>query len=297
MLQRWANGLFKPHRTVIEQSGAEDFFLDEIADNTDFSRSGSGTTYIMSIGSRVRLSLNDSGCISITGNIGSHCEIMVDGNGKLTIEGNIANDLKISIWNRHASVIFARRPCNNVIHAIKNPVGATIICEGIVEPVRRYVQHNLGAVEPPVLQQPAHPNPPAPAPAAADDQFSDITLKYIENYKAQHHESIANQITRLGPLTAEEEALFENFNDTAMMSYFNDIPVGYNEKYYDLSSLIKIYHSSGVDPFTREPLKLANIQPARKILNDFEQSLKKVMKKREEAKQEEDTHVVHAIKF
>lgn len=44
----------------------------------------------------------------------------------------------------------------------------------------------------------------------------------------------------------------------------------YDERYYNLSTLLELYKNSKPDPFTRNPLKLAGISPARTLLNNFD---------------------------
>ena len=292
--------LFKPSRQKIAHERAEDFNLESIANDTDFTRSGSGLTVIAgNVGHGVKLSIQDSSRVLIRGTIGSGCSILKEGGGTLTIEGTVADDLKLIVWGQ-GSVTFTRRPPQSVIGAIKNRGGvAQIICAGEVlpQPRQEYIHHNLGAavrlpVEPEqramALAQPLREQRPVPAAHHLDvavDQYSDLTRVYIETSRAHNIKTIAARINELN-LSEEEQPSFEVFQDPILMVYFNDIPVAYNEIYYNLSTLLDLYNREKPDPYTREPLKLANFQPARKLFTDLDKAINNLKLQREAAKKE-----------
>jgi hypothetical protein len=287
-------GLFGPKRTKISHEAAGNHNLETIANDTDFFRNGTGTTIVTgSVGHGVKLTILEEGNLTISGNIGSECSIYKDGSGVLIIEGTVADDLKLTIYGS-GQVRFTRRPPESVLVAIKNPGGvAQILCEGVALPRPRqdYAHHNMGAAarrqpSPPprvVYVQAAAPRHAAgPHDAmAAVDKYTDLTQSYIDATRAHQKKTIKARIEELA-LTAEEELLFKDFIDPISLDYFDDVPVQYNEKYFNLSTLLGL--NKPEDPFTREPLKLANIQPARKVFNDLDEVIKKLKEQREVAK-------------
>ena len=281
---------FGPRKPTITNKNSDDFTLATIANDTNFTRLGSGVTIITgSVGHGVKLRIEENGRLIIRGNIGSGCHIFKDGLGALTIEGIVTDDLKLTVYGQ-GPVSFTRQPPESVIAAIKNlGVVAQIHCAGSLLPApgpAGYVRHNLGMPRPeqraPLPQLLAERPAPAPRVQAVVDKYSDLTKEYIETSKAHKLKTIAARIEELA-LTDEEKPLFEPFIEPIMMVYFDDIPVMYNEKYYNLSTLLQLKK----DPHTRAPLTLANIQPARKVANDLDEAIKALQTKREEAKKAE----------
>lgn len=294
-----AHLLFGP-RLNMSHDGSDIINMPAIASRTDFTRSGSGSTVITgSVGDNVNLSVDEgSSSLIIRGNIGSFCKIIKNGNGALIIEGTVADDLKLTVYGQ-GSVTFAVRPPESVIRNIKNPGGvARITAAGSVLTIpsnRGYVHHNLGR---PAGQQTLFENhrptaiversaPATPQTVSTVDQYSEYTQAYIdtEARKAQepNYKSIADRINELN-LTEEEKPLFERFMDPITLDYFNDIPVTYNERHYDLSTVLEMYKARQRDPITRYPLRLVDIQAARTVLESLDGVIKELDKIREAAK-------------
>jgi hypothetical protein len=284
--------LFRSRRPQVSHNDAAVINLEAIANDTDFTRDGSGSTVITgSVGHGVTMSIRGNSNVTIRGAIGSGCSILKEGGGTLTIEGIVTDNLKLTVYGQ-GSVVFSRRPLESVIGAIKNRGGvAQIICAGSALPPPRqgYIRHNLGAA----AEQPAQYHPPLfrerPAPAAAPiapavDNYPDITRSYIETFRDHGVKTIAVRISELN-VTAEETPLFDEFIEkTIWNDYFTDIPVCYNETYYNLADLLKLYNENKPDPLSRAPLKLANIQPARQLLNKLDKVINELKATREAAK-------------
>lgn len=251
--------------------------LETIADNVDFTREDDGLTVInVSVGRNVKLSICDNSSLRIIGNIGRGCNIVKEGNGTLTIEGIVADDLKLVAYGQ-GSIIFTHQPSQFVISAIKNPCGTPIICAGTRLPTldHGYSHHNLGVV---AARRPEQ-HVPAPLVSAVkntEKQYSKLTEDYIESYKKQ--KTIATRIAEL-ELTEEETLLFTSFIEPIMMEYFDDTPVMYNERYFNLSTLLK----SKIDPLTGVPLVFSDIQPARTLLNNLDDVINALQIKRDAA--------------
>jgi hypothetical protein len=289
-------GFFGSKRLEISHSNA-DFLLDGIANDIDFTRKGSGMTTISgSVGHGVNLNIHESSSLLIRGNIGSGCKIFKEGSGDLTIEGTVADNLKLTVYSQ-ATVTFRHRPPDSVITAINNRGGAPIYCEGIALPLpRQEYLHNHGAAAPasvrqliPPVQRDIAALAPAPLPRqprAEVDQYSDITQEYIDAWKAHKTKTVTARIQEL-KLSEEEKQFFEDFTDPITLDYFNDIPVWYNEKYYDLSTIEREYERTKRDFYDRtKPLRLAMIQPARQLLNNLDKAIIQLTKMREAAIQE-----------
>lgn len=284
--------LFGRRKPTITHKNSDDFTLETIADGTYFTRIGDGLTIITGpVGHGVKLRIEENGHLIIRGNIGTGCHILKDGLGALIIEGTVTDDLKLTVYGR-GPVSFTRQPPESVIAAIKNLGGvAQISCAGSLLPApapEGYVRHNLGRPRPeqraPLPQLLAERPAPAPRVQAAVDQYSDLTKEYIETFKAHKTKAIATRINEL-ELTEEEEPLFERFVDHIITKdYIDDVPVMYNEHYYSLSVLLQWSEMKKEDPQTRQPFKLANIQPACKISTDLDDVIKALKVRREAAK-------------
>ncbi|WP_258957554.1 hypothetical protein [Legionella sainthelensi] len=298
-------GFRRSNRPTIAHENPEPMNLEIIPDNCDFSREGSGlTTVTGAVGQNVNLTIRGNSSLRIIGNVSSGCKILKEGNGTLTFDGVVARDLKLTLYGG-GDVTFMQQPSETVIRSIKNR-GATarIICAGTILPQssQRYLHHNLGnPVRQPthehyeqsaqVLNQLSRSQPLAPSPKSAttEDYYQPFTQNYIEHCQTSKLETIAVRINQLH-LTNEEESLFEDFKDPITLDYFEDIPVMYDERYYNLSTLLELYKNSKPDPFTRNPLKLAGISPARTLLNNFDKVVLELNKKREATRQNDPDH-------
>lgn len=299
-------GFRRSNRPTITHENPESIALEIIPDNCDFNREGSGLTIVTgAVGQNVNLTIRGNGSLKIIGNVDRGCKILKEGNGTLTFEGVVASDLKLTLYGG-GEVTFMQQPSETVISSIKNR-GATarIICAGTILPQssQRYLHHNLGnQVRQPaqehseqsarVLSQLSHGRLPVPSPKSenAEDYYQPFTQNYIEHCQTSKLETIAVRINRLN-LTPEEESLFEDFKDPITLNYFEDIPVMYDERYYNLSTLLELYKNSRPDPFTRNPLKLAGISPARTLLNNFDKAVLELNKKREAKQNVPDHHL------
>ncbi|MDR3443203.1 MAG: hypothetical protein P4L65_09310 [Legionella sp.] len=285
--------LFRSRRPQVSHNDAAVINLETIANDTDFTRDGSGSTVITgSVGHGVTMSIRGNSNVTIRGAIGSGCSILKEGSGALTIEGIVAENLKLTVYGQ-GPVVFVCRPPESVIGAIKNRGGVAQIFIGarlVLPPPRQgYIRHNLGAP----AEQPVQYHPPLfrerPAPAAAPiasavDNYPDITRTYIETFREHGVKTIAVRISELN-LTEEETPLFDEFIEkTIWNDYFTDIPICYNETYYNLADLLKLYNENKPDPLSRAPLKLANIQPARQLLNKLDKVINELKAMREAAK-------------
>lgn len=283
--------LFGSKRLKISHKHADNINLGSIDNDTDFTREGSGETLITgSVGHGVHLIVQDTSSLKIRGDIGSGCSIYKEGSGSLIIEGDVVDDLKLTVYGQ-GSVSFTRQPPESVIRAIKNRGGvARITCAGTVLPLPNhgYVHHNLARPANLLIPEQRERNHlqfverPAPLPQpinVVEDKYSEITAEHINVYKARNHKSIAVRINELN-LTPDEKPLFEKFTDPIMDDYIDDVPVMHNERYYNLSTLLRQYQINRKDPFTRHPLKLADIQPARSLLISLDESIKELEQKR-----------------
>lgn len=283
--------LFGPRKPTISHKNSDCFTLATIGNDTNFTRIGNGVTIITgSVGHGVKLRIEENGRLIIRGNIGSGCHIFKDGIGALTIEGTVADDLKLTVYGQ-GPVSFTRQPPESVIAAIKNlGVLAQIHCAGSPLPApgpAGYVRHNLGMQRAPLPQLLAERPASAPRVQTAIEQCSDLTREYIETFKAHKLKTIAARINEL-KLTEEEEPLFERFVDHIITKdYIDDVPVMYNEHYYSWPVLLQWYETKKVDPQTRKPFKLTDIQPACKISTDLDEAIRDLHEKREVAKKAE----------
>ncbi|WP_058535137.1 DUF4097 family beta strand repeat-containing protein [Legionella saoudiensis] len=279
---------FGPRRPSITHTGTDDIELDEIANDTNFIRKGSGLTTVNgTVGYNVKIDISE-GDVIIRGNIGGKCLICKDGNGALTIDGDVARDLKLTLYGQ-GTVYFTRKPHADVINSIRREsVNAQIYCAGrlLLAPNPSYVHHNMGRstetrvveVER-IVERVVVRNVPVPSPSqqAFEDKYDKDTQIYIDGQRK--YETIAARIEKLGTLSPEEERLLAVFTDPITLDYFNDVPVCYKEKYYNLSTLLQI----GMDPMSREALMLYKINPARTLVNNFEEIMDKIQINRKEA--------------
>ena len=274
--------------------------LEQIAPNTNFKPTGSGLTIVTgNVGHNVRLTISGSNSLEIGGNIGHFCKILKEGSGTLTIAGTVADDLELTIYGQ-GNVIFTQPLPATVIHLIKKRTGsAEIICAGqpLAHPNQGYRRHNLGmpSTGQPVseqrastLPQPTSNKPQVKAsPIETTDKYNPLTQDYIDYCHTRKFEIIADRIEALD-LTTEEESLFSDFVECIMMSYFNDIPVMYDEKYYNLSTLLHLYENNKPDPFSRKPIQLAGIASARIVYENLDHAIDELNKQRA-AKEEPKT--------
>jgi hypothetical protein len=308
---------FGSKKFVITHVVSETISIENIADNTYLERAGNGDTIVNSVGNNVELKVKENGTLKVLGNIGSNCKIWKEGLGELIIDGDVADDLKLTVYGQGA-VRFRQRPPESVIAEITNRTNAPIFCAGVrLESSHNntaYLHHNLGRNRSSsnnyvssrqdnfyTQTQPAHTSPqhqqqptraaPQPKPSVSEDDskadnYTELTRKYIETYKEKIKsgkiKSIADQIRELA-LTEEEEPLFEQFIEPITGGYFDDVPVQYDERYYNLSTILELYTSCKPDPFSREPLCLANIQSARMLLNALEETIAKLKADRKKA--------------
>lgn len=297
--------LLGDNRPTITHTSTDTINLQSIDNGTSLNRDGSGLTVITgNVGHDVTISIDKQGSLRIIGTIGNNCSIYKDGNGTLTIEGSVANDLSLTVYGS-GSVIFTQRPHELVIKAIKNMSSvAQISCGGVL--LQRtnagYMHHSLGATQAPphqpmplhqptIVPPPANPmqrlstEPPASSSATSNntetDQYTELTRKYIEVTRKHKRETISDRIAKL-ELTSEEEKLFEPFMAELSGDYFDDIPIMYNEKYYNLSFLLELHKRGQPDPYSREPLELKNFQPARAIYNHLDDAIAQLNKIRQE---------------
>ncbi|WP_133135244.1 hypothetical protein [Legionella rowbothamii] len=271
-------------RLTITHKGSDNVELNEIANDTNFFRQDSGSTTISgSVGYNVKINISEQSNVIIRGNIGAKCQIFKDGDGTLTIDGEVARDLKLTIYGQ-GKVYFTRQPHADVIKSIKRgSVTAEIYCAGILLPApsSSYTHHNMGRYTPPepiVIVR----NIPVPASSSLQqtsvaDQYTEYAQAYIDGFHRANPESIAARVEKLGKLSPQEEELLEEFIDPIMKYYFSDIPVGYKEAYYDLSTLNLL----DKDPITKKPIKLSDIQAGRKLLEKFEVVLSSIQLNRQ----------------
>ncbi|KTD55670.1 hypothetical protein Lsan_3222 [Legionella santicrucis] len=296
-------GLRRSNRPTIVHENPGPIDLEIIPDNCDFIREGSGlTTVTGAVGHNVNLAIRGNGSLRIIGNVGTGCKILKEGNGTLTFEGAVASDLELTLYGG-GDVTFTQQPSEEVIRSIKNRgTTARIICAGTIlpQPSQGYRHHNLGnqarqhsEQSARILNQLSYSRPSSPSPKSenTEDYYQPFTQNYIEHCQTSKLETIAVRINQLN-LTNEEELLFEDFKDPITLDYFEDIPVMYDERYYNLSTLLELYKNSRPDPFTRNPLKLAGISPARTLLNNFDEVVLELHKKREAIKQNAPDHLL-----
>lgn len=100
--------------------------------------------------------------------------------------------------------------------------------------------------------------------------YSNNTRIYLESLKGKP--SISMQIADLN-LTSNEKELFNDFIDPISKAYI-EIPVLLNENYYNLNSLLDLHEK--IDPVSKEIFTFAEIQPARKLLAQFDTIIEKV---------------------
>lgn len=298
MLALWRR-ILGSQKPLISHNSIFSFELEVIPDNAEFLREGNGLTTIRGdIGQNVCLTIRENGSLKIIGNMGSGCKIFKEGNGTLTIEGAVANDLELTVYGQ-GGVTFTRYPPDEVIRSIKNRGAAQIICAGTTLALANqgYRRHNLGIPSGQPLQEPPQATarvlsqlsvtPPSTSPSKVIepvDQYREETQEYIELCQTRKLETFAARISKLN-LTKKEEPLFERFKDPIMMDYFDDTPVMYKEKFYNLSTLLELYKNKKTDPYSRDVLKLADISPARELANKFDKAVLRLNKQREEAKQ------------
>ncbi|MFJ1267630.1 hypothetical protein ACD661_03545 [Legionella lytica] len=267
-------------RLRINHEGSDNVELDEIANDTNFFRQDTGSTTINgAVGYNVRINISEQSNLTIKGNIGTKCQIFKDGAGILTIEGEVARDLKLTVYGQ-GKVYFTHRPHTDVIKSIhRGSVTAEIYCAGelLAAQSPSYTQHNMGRSIPEtrvveverVVERVVVRNVPVASSSSPQapiaDQYTEYTQAYIDGLTRTQQESIAVRVGKLGKLSSEEEMLLEKFMDPIMGDYFNDIPVGYKEAYYDLSTLNRLEK----DPITKKPIKLSDIQAARVLLENF----------------------------
>ncbi|MDR3504088.1 MAG: hypothetical protein P4L79_16075 [Legionella sp.] len=287
------NYFFGSQRPTITHTGSDNVELDEIANDTNFFRQDSGSTTIRgSVGYNVKINISEQSNVVISGTIGDKCQILKDGDGTLTIDGDVKRDLKLTVYGQ-GKVYFTRRPHDDVIKSIHRvSVTAEIYCEGVLLPAPSpsYTHHNMGRFIPEtrvverVVERIVVRNVPVAASSSSQqapvaDQYTEHTQAYIDGFHRANPESIAARVEKLGKLSTEEEELLEEFIDPIMKYYFSDIPVGYKEAYYDLSTLNLL----DKDPITKKPIKLSDIQAGRKLLEKFEVVMAKIQSNRQKA--------------
>jgi hypothetical protein len=137
-----------------------------------------------------------------------------------------------------------------------------------------------------------HLNPPRAAEEkqpSQEDRVKELFLKrapahlrdYITSF--QREKTIREQIAALN-LTAEEEPLFKKFIDPITMDYMN-LPVYLNDKFYDLTTLLKSYkHSTFVDPLNNIKFKPEHVQSGRLLLDELQEAKESLQKFREQNK-------------
>ncbi|KTD06206.1 hypothetical protein Lgra_2983 [Legionella gratiana] len=297
-------GFRRSNRSTISHENPGSIILEIIPDNSDFIREGSGLTIITgAVGQNVNLTIRENSSLKIIGNVGRDCKILKEGNGTLTFEGAVADDLELTLYGR-GDVIFNQQPSEEVIRSIKNRGSAArVICAGMILPLssQGYRHHNLGLARQPipelresttsVLSRLSQDRPAPPSQSENTvDQYTSLTQEYIDRCHTSNIETIAARINKLN-LTQEEEPLFEGFKDCIMRDYFDDIPVMYDERYYNLSTLLELYKSNKPDPYTRKPLKLEGFYSARTLLNSFDDAVLNLNKKREATKQNASAHL------
>lgn len=279
--------------------------INDISDDYEFIRNSGGTTIVVgSVGHGVKLTIEEDATLIIQGNIGTKCKIFISRSSSLFINGTVADDLKITIYGQ-SHVEFRIRPPERVLDAIKDRSGmARVMCTGVDMPNNSatYVHHNLGnradsqsrytfTEYPPqqVMQRSQTVQPASQRSSSAQnasvptDDYTELTREYIETTRAHNVKTIAQRIEELN-LTEEEASKFEQFVDPISGCYFDDIPIQYNEKYYALSSFLQTYKTRGVDPYTRAPLRLTNVQPARNLTNALDDVIQDLNRVRQEAK-------------
>lgn len=268
-------------RLTINHKGSDNVELDKIANDTNFFRQDTGSTTINgAVGYNVKINISEQSNVIIKGNIAAKCQILKDGDGTLTIEGEVDRDLKLTVYGQ-GKVYFTHRPHADVIKTIhRGSITAEIYCAGVLLQAHSpsYTHHNMGRSIPEtrvvevehVIERVVVRNVPVPSSSSQQvpvvDQYTEHTQAYIDRFIRTKPESIAVRIEKLEKLSSEEEVLLEKFIDPIMKDYFNDIPVGYKEAYYDLSTLNRMEK----DPITKKPIKLSDIQAARVLLENFE---------------------------
>lgn len=286
---------FNDSRPRIMHNDSNTQVIQDIAAKTIFIRESDGATIIEgSIGPECKLSTLDRSKLIIKGPIRANCQIYIDDNSKVLFEGqNIPSDLKIEIRGQ-SQVNFLHQPPANVIHSIKfGPGSAKAFCgeNELTRPNQGYTLHHLstpsstsaqnffGPVAPPQPRVIYVEKPIANTATKPTDLLSELTQSYIESYSANHPCSIAKCIEDL-KLTADEEVLFKQFRDPITFDYFDDIPISYDEKYWNYCTLLQIYEDKPINPFNRLPMKRSDFQPARNLLNEFDKIVKNLKKQR-----------------
>lgn len=293
-------------KLTITHKGSENVELDEIANDTNFFRQDSGSTTINgSVGYNVKINVSEQSNVIIRGNIGAKCQILKDGDGTLTIDGDVARDLKLTIYGQ-GKVYFTRQPHADVFKSItRGSITAEIYCAGVLLPAPSpsYTHHNMGrsipetriveverVVERVVVRNVRGPAPSSSQQAPVADQYNKHVQAYIDGFHRANPESIAARVKKLGKLSLEEEELLTPFIDHHVTcDYFDDIPVGYKDAYYDLLTLHKMEFK---DPIEREPMKLSEIFSGRPLLEQFDKVMTTIQLKREMAKKS-DAHSEH----
>ena len=112
------------------------------------------------------------------------------------------------------------------------------------------------------------------------DAFSRYTQDYVDNFndKKSHTATIAAM-----KLTEEEVKLMEKHLDP-ITGEVMDIPVMLNEKVYNLLTLQEILARDRKDPFNRVEFTLRDIQPARGIEEEINNTLRQIEENRKKTK-------------
>lgn len=108
-------------------------------------------------------------------------------------------------------------------------------------------------------------------------KFSPFVAHYIKQfYKKPKFSDRLNKLK----ISEEEKGLLEKFCDPITQEYI-DIPVFLNGKLYDLSTLLDIISGNAIDPFTRDAIKLTNIEiPREDIASQIELAISRIKLKR-----------------
>jgi hypothetical protein len=206
----------------------------------------------------------------------------------------VADDLELTVWGQGSITFNQQLPAKAINLIKKRSDAAEIICAGqpLALHCQGYRSHNLGitTTNQRMLEQPQQSatalrqlsinKPPEPSLlVTTEDKYNPLTQDYLDRCRERKVETIADCIEKLN-LTAEEEPLFKSCEDCIMGLYFDDIPVMYDEKYYNLNTLLYLHGNNKPDPFSRKPITLASICSARIIYDNLDNAIIDLNKKR-----------------
>lgn len=288
---------------IISMNGPGTYRLQKICAGQTIRKNGTGGLTVLGgtdIGAI--LYLHGSGSITLFGQIYPGVVIHKHGASDLTIMSRqIADSVQFNI--HQGNVTFIHRPPESVVNTIvlhgparismptdssnanagvgQSPPftvidGAHITVDGNIAHQPTLQVPREGTFSPSSFTSPS--KLPKPRENVNPNEFSDALNIYLASLKGKT--TIKEQMEGLQLTSAERELLSDLYKPIEKLAYdyiisldWLKVPVCINEKFYNLDDLLRCTDSQDQlqDPTTRAPICQLQIQPARNLINEFEE--------------------------